>query len=68
MKTGDKVEIHDPEWRDATGRVYEAGKHHGRTGVIVAETDYKVGNQSMYEVELEGGLVREFWTGELRIQ
>lgn len=66
MKKGDKVQVHDPSWRDATGREYEAGKHHGKKGVIVAETDYKVGSERLFDVQLDGGLIREFWTNELR--
>lgn len=66
MKTGDKVKVHDPSWRDSTGREYEAGKHHGETGVIIEATDYKVGDQRIYDVQLDSGLVRPFWTNELR--
>lgn len=67
FKVGDKVTVHDPAWNDATGRRYEAGKYHSRTGTIVAVTDYRVGAELMYDVELEGGLVRKFWTSELKL-
>ncbi len=66
MKTGDKVKVNDPSWRDATGRVYDAGKYHGKKGVIAEVTEYRVGPETLYEVDLGNGLVCGFWTSELR--
>ncbi len=66
MKTNDRVIVHDPAWRDATGRQYDAGKYHGLVGTIIEATDYKVGTERMYDVKLDNGLVRLFWTNSLR--
>lgn len=69
-QVGERVTIHRPGWRDATGRRYPAGARNGQQGTIVEVTAITVGACRLYVVQLAEGAWphwgRELWPAAVR--
>lgn len=68
MDIGDRVIVMSPPWRDATGRVYPAGRHHGEIGIVTKiNTNDRVGNDYLIGVLFPpNGRYDLHWHSELR--
>lgn len=66
MNINDAVIVHDPEWRDAAGKVHGPGRNHGKTGIVESVTDYTCGDQRLYMIVFGEFDHYPHWTGELR--
>jgi hypothetical protein len=64
----EKVIVDDPQWRDATGKVYGPGKRHGMTGVVVRRTGYKCGRNEIVEVDFGAEGIHNHWSEDLKFE
>ena len=55
---GDHVRVHDLEFCDSAGRVYSAGRNHGRRGIVVHVERSRVGLDYQCLVEIDG---TQYW-------
>ena len=66
IKQGDRVQVHDPA-RTYAGASGMPGNRHGKIGVVVNITDYRVGSDRLYEIKFDDLLlIYSHWASELR--
>lgn len=60
IRPGQRIQIHKPAFRDASGHTIGAGKYHGKTGTVIGialdgkDQPYKVGSEILINVLIDG--------------
>lgn len=57
----DRVKVDNPAWKDATGKVHDAGLNHGKTGKVLCHY-----NDGLVDVEFDDGKFYPHWSSELK--